>query len=413
MRFKIATQPQEELFTEKPHTAHQKADSSYSIKIIGIGGAGCKTVNLMMKTGQSHFPSIPEISFITINTDKQDLASSRANHKIQIGIKLTNGMGSGGKPEIGKKAIEENYDDVKQVLLMNDSQQEIPPETKVTFIICGMGGGTGTGAAPIVAQMAKEEGDFVVGIVTTPFYFEGNVRIQQANEGIHKLKRYTDALINIPNQKLFTLSDEIAIQTGIEGIQTEQNKENPFIKANKILIQVVHEIIEIILYPALVNIDFADLCSVISEQGETGIGIGMSMGKDRAFNAVKQAINSSILTEKNIKRATGVLVNITSGNKIEYKELQEIFSAIREAMKDDTNMIFGIRLDEKLQDELKVTLIAGGIKENRMWNEKQNFKIPTFKRKNIPLLQYETHSAQITGTNYNDSQTPVFIRRKK
>lgn len=418
MRFKLTDLPskaQEELFVEKTHSSHSEISNNCRIKIIGIGGTGCKTVNLMMK---GH---IPEVNFITVNTDKQDLNISKATYRVQIGIKLTNGLGSGGKPDIGKKAIEENYEDVKEILkfpsfsggynflstdraenanteIFQDKQipKNIYTEKNVIFLVCGMGGGTGTGASPVVAQIAKEEGTFVVGIVTTPFNFEGNVRIQQANEGICKLRRYTDALITIPNNKLFSsidiydsLADKTVKKESLPDIKlpfADTNRENLFTKANKILAQLIQELVEIILYPGLVNVDFADVCSIIEEQGETNISIGRAKGEDRAFKATRQALNFSSLSERQIKKATCVLVNITSGNKIGYQELQQVFSIIRDCIKGDVNIIFGIRADEKLQEEMKITLIAGGIKEDKRYNERENLKIPAFKRRNMPIF---------------------------
>ncbi|MDD5530722.1 MAG: cell division protein FtsZ [bacterium] len=427
MRFKLADLPvknQEELFIEKP-SVHPEISNNCRIKIVGIGGTGCKTVNLMMKG--TNFHNMPEVNFVTINTDKQDLNTSKTMYKVQIGIKLTNGLGSGGKPDIGKKAMEENYEDVKEVLRFptvtgpfratsvnpaNTNKQVIRSpeqsmgqsperqnnaytERNVVFVVCGMGGGTGTGASPIIAQIAKEEEAFVIGIVTTPFYFEGSIRTQQANEGIHKLRRCTDALITIPNNKLFSSInildssiDKAVKKDNMSDIRfpsPETSKENLFTKANKVLAQLIQELVEIILYPGLVNIDFADVCSIIGEQGETNISIGRAMGEGRAFKAAKQALNFSSLSERQIKKATGILVNITSGNKIDYQELQQIFSIIRESIKGDTNIIFGIRIDEKLQDEIKITLIAGGIKEDKRVSEKENLKIPAFKRRNISI----------------------------
>ncbi|MFA5031491.1 MAG: cell division protein FtsZ [bacterium] len=411
MRFKLADLPpknQEELFIEKP-SVRPEINNNCRIKIVGIGGTGCKTVNFMMKGNAFH--SMPEVNFVTINTDKQDLNTAKTMYKVQIGIKLTSGLGSGGKPDVGKKAMEENYEDVKEIIKFPSLVSGYPGinvsaakqviqnspynERNVVFIICGMGGGTGTGASPLIAQIAKEEGAFVVGIVTTPFYLEGDVRQQQANEGICKLKRYTDALITIPNDKLFSSmnTSDFSMEKPIKKENVpdiklpfaDSYKENLFTKANKVLAQLIQELVEIILYPGQVNIDFADVCSIIGERGETNIGIGKAKGEDRAFKAVKQALSFSSLSEKQIKKATGVLFNITSGNNITPQEFQQILSLIKDSTKVDTNIIFGIRVDDKLSDEIKVTLIAGGIKEEKRLNEKENLKIPAFKRRNISI----------------------------
>lgn len=400
MRFRLSERndiPQEDLFSEK-QVSHSKLKESSGIKVLGVGGAGCKAINLMMKGGQ-HFPFMSEVKFIGINTDKQDLASIRSGHKIQIGIKLTNGLGSGGKPEVGRAAIEENYDDVKQVLNLGSVQQEGQGEPRVIFVVCGMGGGTGTGASPVIAEIGKIEGDFVVGVVTSPFYFEGEVRVEQAKEGIHKLRRQADALINISNERLFNSSELMNGEPGGIG------KEDPFTRANKLLVQVVYELIDIILHPGLVNIDFADVCSVISEAGETGIGIGSASGEERALKAVKQAISSPMLTGRDINRARGILINIVSGSKVGFKELQEIFFTVRDFMSVDTHMIFGIRVEDKMGDELKVTIIAGGIMDNRKLNDKENLKTPTLKRK---LLESGLNSK----FGYEGFTFPGYMRRK-
>lgn len=358
--------------------------NSYKIKVVGVGGAGGNIVNTMIKKG------LNGIDFIAINTDRQALTISQAHTKIQIGVKLTKGLGSGGKPYIGTKAIEENYEDVKEAL----------KNTDVIFITCGMGGGTGTGASPVTAKIAKELGSFAVGVVTFPFNFEGSVRANQAKEGMQRLKKYTDTVLTVSNQKLFSLVDEkISFATAFE-------------MANQVLFQIVRGIVEIINSPGLVNVDFADVCAVISEPGETFIGIGTAKGEGRATRAARQAIDSALLGEKTIRYATGALVNIRGDSSFTLYEAEEVMKVIRETIPVNANIIFGAYIDENMKDEIRITLIGTGIKHEK-WGtipdiigKGENLKIPTFKRRTQPY----TEDMNI-GENEN-LDIPTFIRRQ-
>lgn len=362
---------------------------SYKIKIVGVGGAGGNIVETIMRR------KIEKADFIVINTDKQVLNKCGQTFdyrltKIQIGAKLTGGFGAGGKPYIGTKAIEENYEDVKQALKNID----------VLFVTCGMGGGTGTGASPIIAKIAKELGSFVVGVVTFPFNFELIVRANQAKEGIHKLKKYTDALIVVQNQKLFSLIDgKVPLSTAFE-------------MANQALFQIIRGITEIINSsgPVLVNVDFADVCAVMAEPGETFIGIGAAKGEGRAIRASRQAINSKWMEEKAVRYATDILVNFTGDSRLNLLEVEEAMKVIRENIPENSNVIFGACIDENLKDEIRITLIATGINRWRpppdIIEKEENLKIPTFKRKTNLYTE---------SKNFKENEKldiPTFIRRQ-
>jgi len=367
--------------------------SPYKIKVLGVGGAGGNIVDTMVKEG------IKGIEFVAINTDFQVLTISQAPIKIQIGGKFTKGLGSGGDPDTGRKAIEENYDDVKELI----------KNTDVLFITCGMGGGTGTGASPIIAKMAKELGKFTIAIATFPFSFEGSVRANQAREGIYRLKRYADAIIVAYNQRLFTMVNEkVGLMEAFEVV-------------NQIVYQIVNGITEIINTPGLVNVDFADVRTIMSEQGETFIGIGKGKGEGRAKKAVHQAINSALLGEKSIRNSLGVLVNITGDGSFTLYETNEVMKIVKENVRENANIIFGAYINKEIKDEIGVTLIATGIRysstgishntNNRSadsWGtrEEENLKIPTFKRKK------KLYSEDIRFKENENLDIPAFMRRK-
>ncbi len=307
------------------------------IKVVGVGGGGGNALNSMINSG-----AIAGVDFVVINTDAQVLLTNQASLKIQIGDNLTRGLGSGGNPEIGAQAAEESREKVKEYLMDSD----------MVFITAGMGGGTGTGAAPVIAEVAKELGALTVAIVTKPFAFEGARRMVNAEEGIEKLKAKVDTLIVIPNQRLLDVVDRK--MTLLEAFRV----------ADSVLTQGVQGISEIITSPGLINVDFADVKSVMSNAGSALMGIGTGVGDNRAQMAARAAISSPLL-EISIEGAKGVLFNITGGPDMTMTEVDEAAGIISEAADQDANIIFGAAIQEKLVDQMKITVIATGFDEAR------------------------------------------------
>ncbi|MEF9952671.1 MAG: cell division protein FtsZ [Clostridium sp.] len=306
-------------------------DNGAQIKVVGCGGGGNNAVNRMIEA------ELQGIEFISINTDKQALFLSKAGQKIQIGDKLTRGLGAGANPEIGEKAAQESSEEIIQALKGAD----------LVFITAGMGGGTGTGAAPVVAEIAKEMGILTVGVVTKPFAFEGRKRMIHADEGIKKLKEKVDTLVIIPNDRLLQVVDK---KTPI----TEA-----FRVADDILKQGVQGISDLIVVPGLINLDFADVTTIMQDKGLAHMGIGKASGDNRAVEATNQAISSPLL-ETTINGATGVLLSIAGGTDLALYEANEAAEKVREAADPDANIIFGAVIDESLGEEVRVTVIATG-----------------------------------------------------
>lgn len=301
------------------------------IKVVGVGGGGNNAVNRMIDAG------LKGVEFISINTDAQALFLSKAQQKIQIGEKLTRGLGAGGNPDIGAGAAEESRDAIFQAVKGAD----------MVFITAGMGGGTGTGAAPIVAEIAKETGALTVGVVTRPFTFEGRKRAGQADKGIANLKGKVDTLITIPNDRLLQVVDK---KTSIL---------EAFRIADDVLRQGVQGISDLIAVPGLINLDFADVRSIMLEQGSALMGIGIARGEGRATEAARAAVSSPLL-ETSIEGARGVLLSITGGPDLGLFEVNEAAEIIAEAADPEANIIFGAVIDEKMGDEIRVTVIATG-----------------------------------------------------
>jgi len=301
------------------------------IKVIGVGGGGCNAVNRMIAS------NVAGIEFWSINTDSQALTLAAANNRLQVGQKLTRGLGAGGNPGIGQKAAEESRDEIAAALDQAD----------LVFITAGMGGGTGTGAAPVVAEVAKEVGALTVGVVTRPFTFEGKRRTNQADEGIAALQSRVDTLIIIPNDKLLAVISE---QTPVQ---------EAFRVADDILRQGVQGISDIITIPGLVNVDFADVRAVMADAGSALMGIGIGSGKSRAREAATAAISSPLL-ESSIDGAQGVVFNITGGSDLTLHEVNAAAEIIYEAVDPNANIIFGAVLDDRLQGEIRITVIATG-----------------------------------------------------
>lgn len=306
-------------------------DQFAKIKVIGVGGGGNNAVNRMIDSG------LRGIDFIAMNTDRQALYSSRAEVKLQLGEKLTKGLGAGANPDIGLKAAEETRNEILEALKGAD----------MIFITAGMGGGTGTGAAPIVAEIAKELGILTVGVVTKPFAFEGPKRQKQAEGGITALKEKVDTLVTIPNDRLLQISDKKT--TMVEA----------FVMADEVLKQGIQGISDLIAVPNLINLDFADVKTIMQDKGIAHMGIGRASGDNRATEAAKQAIRSPLL-ETSIEGAKSVLLNITGGEDLGIFEVNEAADLIRSSVDKDANIIFGAGIDEDLKEEIKITVIATG-----------------------------------------------------
>lgn len=310
-----------------------EADSNAKIIVVGVGGAGNNAVNRMIDE------NITGVEFIGINTDKQALQLCKAPNPIQIGEKITKGLGAGAQPEIGEKAAEENIDEITQALRGAD----------MVFVTCGMGGGTGTGAAPVVAKIAKEMGILTVGVVTKPFKFEAKTRMSNALMGIEKLKENVDTLIVIPNDKLLEIVDR------------RTTMPDALKKADEVLQQAVQGITDLITRPGLINLDFADVKTVMVDKGIAHIGIGTASGDDKAIEAVKQAVTSPLL-ETTIEGATNVIINVAGD--ISLIEANEASEYVRELTGDATNLIFGATPDDSTPDTCSITVIATGIDEH-------------------------------------------------
>ncbi len=312
------------------------SDSVVTIKVIGVGGGGNNVVNRMVKTGTKG------VDFIAVNTDKQALAISSATYKIQIGEKLTNGQGAGSDPEVGRKSAEENRAQISKAL----------EDADMVFITAGMGGGTGTGAAPIVADIAKEMGILTIGVVTKPFKFEGMRRMRQAEAGIAELREKVDSLVIIPNERLKLASDQKITMV------------NAFEIADDVLQQAVQSISDLIKNTGFINLDFADVSAVMKDAGRAHMGVGRAAGKNKAEDAAKMAISSPLL-ETSINGARGVLINVTGSMDIGLEEVETAANLVQEAAHPEANIIFGAAFDETLEDEIRVTVIATGFEENQ------------------------------------------------
>jgi len=307
------------------------------IKVVGCGGGGSNAVNRMITEG------LGGVEFIVVNTDNQALMLSKAKTRVRIGDKLTRGLGAGGNPEIGRKAAEESADELYEVLRGAD----------MVFIACGMGGGTGTGASPVVAQIAKELGALTIGVVTRPFTFEGARRQGQADSGIEALKSQVDTLIVIPNDRLLQIADKRA------------SLQAAFSLADDVLRQGIQGISELITVPALINLDFADVRTIMSEGGAALMAVGRAAGDDRARRSAESAISSALL-DVTIDGARGILFNITGGTDLSLFEVNEAAAIIKESAHPEVNLIFGAQIDESMGDEVRITVIATGFETSRV-----------------------------------------------
>jgi cell division protein FtsZ len=352
------------------------------IKVIGIGGGGGNAINTMIGS------KLTGVDFMVANTDAQSLDASRAPVKIQLGPTVTKGLGAGANPEIGRRAALEDEELIKEYVAGAD----------MIFITAGMGGGTGTGGAPVVARLAREAGALTVGVVTKPFIFEGKKRMHQAEAGIEHLKQNVDTLIVIPNQRLLSIAAKTT--TMLEA----------FHRADDVLLQAVRGISDLIITPGLINLDFADVRTVMAEMGLALMGAASASGENRAIEAAQKAISSPLLEDISIQGARGVLINITGGPDLCLHEVNEAASMIQEEAHDEANIIFGSVIDENMTDEIRITVIATGFGEDRQ------------DRKPVPV---NVNVASITsapqrnkkvvhlGTIVDDLDTPTWQRRKQ
>lgn len=363
-----------------------------NIKVVGVGGGGINAVNRMIQSG------LEGVEFIAINTDAQALFTSRATTRINIGRATTRGLGAGANPQVGQKAAEESSEEIKQVLAGAD----------MVFITCGLGGGTGTGAAPVVAEIAKGLGALVIGVVTKPFAFEGQRRSIQAIDGYEKLKEKVDTLITIPNDKILTIID----------------KKTPLLDAfnivDEVLNQGVQGVSDLITLPGLINVDFADVKSVMENAGSALMGIGYGSGENRAIEAARSAIDSPLL-ELSIAGAKGLLFNITGGTDLSMFEVDEAARIITESCDPEANIIFGATINENYTGEIKITVVATGFNEesNQRHQDAPRIQSQTgFGKKTLGggNVFSSSHSAPVSKPSASDSASdldvPAFLRNK-
>ncbi len=373
-------------------------DELASLKVVGVGGAGGNAINRMISSG------LEGVEFIAVNTDAQVLELSRAHKKIQVGTRLTKGLGSGGNPEIGLRAIEEDGDLVDELLDGAD----------MVFVTSGMGGGTGTGASPTIARMAREKGALTVGIVTRPFSFEGKRRERQALMGIEALKKEVDTLIIIQNDKLLSL------------VPQDTPLMEAFSKADEILHHATKGISDLIMIPGLINLDFADVRSIMKGMGEALMSTGVASGESRATEAARMAISSPLLDDVSIKGARGVLVNITGDKKMSLHEVSEATSIISEEAGDDANVIFGAVVSDVNRDSIHVTVIATGFEQHEREiapsftaraADSEVFELAGLMNRSAEVEQERyagvgAESVQATGRADQNLDIPTFLRKQ-
>jgi cell division protein FtsZ len=386
--------------TNKQQNEQLPVEAFARIKVIGVGGGGSNAVNRMIDEG------IQGVEFITVNTDAQALMLTKAGTRVRLGDKLTRGLGAGGNPEVGRKSAEESADELYNVLKGSD----------MVFVTAGMGGGTGTGAAPIVAQIAKESGALTIGVVTRPFTFEGMRRMQAAEVGINQLKEHTDTLVAIPNDRLLQIADKRA------------SLQDAFRLADDVLHQGIQGISELITVPGLINLDFADVRAIMSEGGAALMAVGKGTGDDRAKKAAEDAISSKLL-DITIDGARGVLFNVTGGPNMTLFEVNQAAAIIRETAHPDVNMIFGAVIDPNMGDDIRITVIATGFERNSMPRralEKQP-RTDSAKRNEPAYFMRSTESVSVQSdvqpgeakqtpppsVNKDDLDIPTFLRNRR
>jgi cell division protein FtsZ len=372
------------------------------IKVIGIGGGGGNAVNMMMTY------NLTGVDFIVANTDSQAMVASKAPIKVQLGVEVTKGLGAGSDPEVGKRAAIESKDRLRELLDGAD----------MVFVTAGLGGGTGTGGAPIVAEVARELGALTVAVVTKPFQFEGKKRGQQAEAGLEELKKVVDTLIVVPNQRLLSISGR------------SMSLPDAFKKADDILYNGVKGISDLIMVPGLINLDFADVKNIMSEMGLALMGTGVAGGDNRAVEAAQKAISSPLLEDNSIQGARGILLNITGGPEMTLFEVNEASSLIQTEAHEDANIIFGTVVDENMGDEVRITVIATGFDSMGRSGERipeipkmpslhdrkrEDLSVPTFKRNRDEKTGEKPAVVRMGMINDDDNpdfETPAFLRRQ-
>ncbi|MEK7595198.1 MAG: cell division protein FtsZ [Patescibacteria group bacterium] len=351
------------------------------IRVVGVGGCGCNALNTMITT-----QNITGVEFIAINTDAQALSVNQAPIKIPIGQEITKGLGAGANPEIGERAANESIEIIKSHLEGSD----------MVFVTAGMGGGTGTGAAPIVADIAKAVGALTVGVVTKPFHFEGAKRMQNAERGVSNLKDKVDALISIPNQKL------------LEVVEKKMSILDAFKVSDSVLGQGVQGISDLIVMPGLINVDFADVRTIMTEAGSALMGIGRGTGENRAATAARAAVSSPLL-EVSIEGATGILFNVIGGSDLSLYEVDEAARIISEAASPEANIIFGATFDESLTDQIKITVIATGF-DSEIKKQLGRLEKKEFEKREEVQPKPETKNDNLFGDERFD--IPTFLRNR-
>ena len=351
------------------------------IKVIGVGGGGNNAVDRMIEAG------VTKADFICVNTDAQQLSAVKAPTVLQIGGKLTGGLGAGAKPEVGRQAAEETKDEIKNIV----------KDSEMVFVTAGMGGGTGTGAAPIIAEAAKSMGILTVAVVTKPFFFEGPQRMRNAEEGIKQLAEKVDAIVTIPNDLLLKIADK------------KVTIKDSFKLADDVLRQGVQGIIEVITQQGIMNCDFADVRTIMKDSGVAHMGIGIGKGENAAQDAVHAAIESPLL-ETNITGAESVLLNITGGSEFSLVDMGEVSGIVRDMVSEEANIIVGTAMDENLKDEIKVTLIATGLDGGKKDSDLESLKkiTPKFAQQNR-----RTAPSSFTSSVLDSDDAAIFQRRLK
>ena len=364
------------------------AELGARIKVLGIGGGGGNAVNTMIAAG------LPGVDFVVANTDAQALEANTATVKMRLGSEITKGLGAGSNPELGRRAAEEDLDKIRTCLEGAD----------MVFVTAGMGGGTGTGGAPVIARLAKEIGALTVGVVTKPFLFEGKKRMRQAEEGVEALKEVVDTLIAIPNQRLLSIAGR-----NMPILET-------FKRADDVLLQAVRGISDLITVHGLINLDFADVRTIMSEMGMAMMGAAEAEGDNRAIEAAQRAIASPLLEDMSIKGARGVLINITGGETLALHEVNEAATLVQEEADEDANIIFGAVIDPKMGDKIRITVIATGfgdldrLREPRSRNEYQMFERSGSRRAgNVRSLPREGRRVVRLGTIIDEDDNPRYV----
>ncbi|MCP4284561.1 MAG: cell division protein FtsZ [Gammaproteobacteria bacterium] len=351
------------------------------IKVVGVGGGGGNAVNHMLSA------NIEGVEFICANTDAQALNNSEVRTVLQLGTNITKGLGAGANPEVGREAAMEDRERIQEALHGSD----------MVFITAGMGGGTGTGAAPVVAEVARELGILTVAVVTKPFPFEGAKRMEVANQGIGQLSKYVDSLITIPNEKLLAV------------LGKEMSLLNAFKSANDVLLGAVQGIAELITRPGLINVDFADVKTVMAEMGVAMMGSGSARGDNRAREAAEEAIRSPLLEDVNLSGAKGILVNITAGLDLSIGEFDEVGSTVKEFACDDATVVVGTVIDAEMSDDLRVTVVATGLGEEGAIKQ----QAPVLQEALPVRVAVKSDVVESGSVDYRDMESPTIIRRDR